>query len=316
MHIPVLLQEVLQILDPKPGKRYIDATVGGGGHTIPLLEAGAEVLGIDRDPSVIASIAKQSLGQEIASFATAPCNDKLVLVQGNFADLKQIAEQYEFTDVDGVLFDLGLGSHQLDEPGRGFSFQKEGPLDMRFDQKGNLIAAEVVNRYPEKELVRIFQEYGEERRMGRRIARAIVEIRKTQPIETTTELFEVIKKALPAKLRFRAGDTARRIFQSLRIGVNDELTNLEKALPQALDLVRRGGRLAVISFHSIEDRIVKEFFRDQAKGCICPPEFPICRCNRVPTLKIFNKKPTRASETEINNNPRSKSAKLRAAAKV
>lgn len=300
-HIPVLLNEVLNFFDPAQGKRFIDATLGRGGHTAELLAKGAEVLGIDADPAVVA-----------ASEIRAP---RFKIANGNFGDIKKIAEDHNFTGIDGVLFDLGLGSHQLDDPERGFSFQKDGPLDMRFS-KTELTAHRIVNFYPEKDLIRIFQKYGEEMRFARRIARAIMIERKSGSIDRTARLFELIKKTLPAKFRFRAGDSARRIFQGLRIEVNDELGNLERGLQQALLLLKQGGRLVVISFHSLEDRIVKTFFVKEAKDCVCPPSFPVCRCDARASLKILTKKPVLPAEEEIKINTRSHSAKLRAAEKI
>lgn len=311
-HIPVLLHEVISLLDPKPGKKYIDATIGMAGHAQEIVNRGGIVLGIDADPSVIAQL---------------QARDEFQVVQGNFSDLKQIAGETRFMGIDGILFDLGLGTHQLDDPARGFSFQKPGPLDMRYDQKSEILpdgqgsrrsetAADVVNFYSEKDLVRIFYQYGEEKRFGKRIARAVIDCRKLGSIKTTTELFELIKKTLPANFSFRAGDIARRIFQSLRIAVNDELLNLEKGLQQALDLLLPKGKLAVISFHSLEDRIVKNFFIKEAKDCLCPPSFPVCRCEAEARLRILTKKPITAAEPEIKINSRAKSAKLRVAEKL
>ncbi len=327
MHIPVLLQEVIKFLDPKAGKKYIDATIGEGGHAKVIMDRGGILLGIDRDlPSVIASASEAIplMNNKIASSPPAADsrNDRLKVVQGNFADLKEIAEDAGFAEVDGILFDLGLGSHQLDDPKRGFSFQKDGPLDMRYDRERKTqsekrkTAADIVNVYSEKGLIDIFRKYGEEHRFAKKIARAVVETRKSKHFETTTELFELIKKALPGNLRFRAGDTARRIFQALRIEVNEELKNLEKALPQALDLLAKGGRLVVISFHSLEDRIVKIFFVQNTKDCICPVSFPVCRCDAKASLRILTKKPVMASLQEIKLNPRSHSAKLRVVQKL
>lgn len=306
MHIPVLLQEVIEFLKPEPGKKYIDATIGMGGHAMELAKRGAEVLGIDRDPSVV-----QNLSLQDPSGKSAP-----KIVHGSFANLKEIAEENDFTEADGVLFDLGMGSHQLDHAARGFSFQQEGPLDMRFNGEQELRAEGIVNGFSEKELARIFHAFGEEKRFGKRIARAIVVSRKFEMLKTTTDLFNLIKRALPGTFRFKAADVSRRIFQSLRIAVNDELGNLEKALPQAVHLLKKGGRLAVISFHSLEDRIVKQFFAKEAKNCVCPTEFPVCRCEARATLRILTKKPITAEETEIKTNPRAKSAKLRAAQKL
>lgn len=299
MHVPVLLQEVIKFFEPKPGKRYIDATFGGGGHSFAIASRGAKVLGIDTDTSVIPAAVSE-----------------MKIVQENFAELKTIAEENDFVNVDGILFDLGIGSHQLDDEKRGFSFQKSGPLDMRYDQSAGKTAVEILNFQSEKELFRIFTKLGEEKRFGKRIARAVMDLRKTAQIETTDDLFQLIKRALPAKLRFAAADTARRIFMSLRIEVNQELVNLEKALPQALELLAENGRLAAISFHSLEDRIVKNFFTDEAKDCVCPPSFPICVCDKEARVRILTKKPITASPEEIKTNPRSRSAKLRVAEKI
>jgi 16S rRNA (cytosine1402-N4)-methyltransferase len=314
-HVPVLLNEVIEILDPQPGKRFIDATYGMGGHAKEIVKRGGVVLGIDQDPSVILE-ADRPIGSQDSSSPKADQNDRnLLFVQGNFADIKQIAEANSFTNVDGILFD----------PGRGFSFQKTGPLDMRYNPLGKIqiskskfrTAEDIVNQYSEKELISIFLRYGEEKRSGRRIARAILEKRKRGSLKTTTELFELIKTAMPAKFRHKAGDTARRIFQALRIEVNDELGNLKRGLEQSRDLLKKGGRIAVISFHSLEDRMVKRFFVENSQACICPKEFPVCRCGGSNAkFKILTKKPITASETEIKTNSRSKSAKLRAAERI
>jgi len=317
MHIPVLLNEVMEYLDIKSGEKYIDATFGAGGHSKKIAEAGGIVLGIDRDPEALKSNNSINIQR----------------VAGNFSKLREIAMENGFSEVSGILFDLGMGSHQLDDPKRGFSFQKKGPLDMRYNRpssafssastgeggrgpgEGEKTAADILNNYSETILRQIFERYGEEKRFGRKIARAIINRRKQSSLQTTDELFELIKEALPGKLRFKAGDAARRIFQSLRIAVNDELTEIEKALPQAVQLLRPGGRLVVISFHSLEDRIVKRFMLSEAKECACPPEIPVCACDKVATLKILTRKPQAAAEEEISANPRSRSAKLRAAEK-
>lgn len=309
MHVPVLLKEVIEYLTPEPGKKFVDATVGEGGHAREIIKRGGMVLGIDQDPEVLKHdplTISPSRGGEKAGVA----------VQGNFADLKQIALENDFAPADGILFDLGMGSHQLDDPSRGFAFQKEGPLDMRFDQTKGKTAGEFLNYYPEKELIAIFENYGEEKRFAKKIARAILLVRKARNLTTTTDLFELIKSALPGKFRYKTGDVARRIFQALRIAVNQELKSLELALPQALDILKLHGRIVVISFHSLEDRIVKRFFQKEAKNCVCPPEFPICVCKARAKLRILTKKPITASAEEITINPRSKSAKLRVAKKI
>ncbi len=315
-HTPVLLKEVTEFLAPMPGKKYIDATLGMGGHSKELLRLGAKVLGIDRDSSVIPDVIRDPV------LDSRLRGNNMLVVAGNFSDLKAIAEKNAYTDVDGILFDLGLGSHQLDDGNRGFSFQNEGPLDMRFNQKSEVgdrkseTAAQIVNFYPEKELIRIFYKYGEEKRFGKRVSRAILIRRKEGGIETTTELFEIIKHALPGKLRFKTGDTARKIFQALRIEVNRELENLQKGLQQALTLLRDGGRLVVISFHSLEDRTVKQFFALHSKDCVCPPSFPVCVCDARASLRILTKKPIMAQAEEIKINSRAASAKLRCAERI
>lgn len=307
-HIPVLLKEIVQYFNPRPGNKYIDATIGGGGHTKAILESGGIVLGFDRDPEVVAHLKK--------NFRIPVSENQLKLVIGDFAELKEVAVQNGFNEVFGILFDLGLSSDQLDDPERGFAFQKEGPLDMRFDRTQKLKAADIINFYPEKELIRIFQKLGEEYKFGKKIAKAILVTRKSRIFETTAELFELIKKTLPGRLRFQAGDTARRIFMSLRIAVNNELESLEKTLPQALELLLTHGKLAVISFHSLEDRIVKNFLSLNARDCICPPSFPVCRCGHKAKIRILTKKPVTATPEEIRINTRSHSAKLRVAEKL
>lgn len=289
-------------LQPRPGGRYIDGTVGGGGHARGLLEASSPdgcLLGIDADPTAI-GVARQHL----AEYGT-----RAVLVNANFADLKEVAVQHGFCPVDGILLDLGLSSLQLEQGERGFSFQVEGPLDMRFNPRQERTAADVVNTFPEDQLADLLRRYGQEP-AARRIARAIVAQR---PIATTTELAEIVRRAVPRRRRLHP---ATRTFQALRIAVNEELDALSKALPQAVELLAPGGRLAVISFHSLEDRIVKDFFREQARGCICPPHVPVCVCHHQPTLVILTKKPIRPSETEVQRNPRSRSARLRLASRL
>lgn len=280
----------------------MDATVGGGGHARGLLESSSpdgRLLGVDADPMAI-SLARHSL---------AKYGERAILVNGNFADLKEIAARHGFCPVDGILMDLGLSSSQLEQAERGFSFQLEGPLDMRFNPKRGRTAADLVNTLPEDQLADILRRYGEEPR-ARRIARAIVAHR---PICTTTELAEIVQRAVARRRRIHP---ATRAFLGLRIAVNQELEALTRVLPQAVELLAPGGRLAVISFHSLEDRIVKNFFRDQARGCICPPDLPVCVCHHQPVLEVLTKKPLRPSEAEVRRNPRSRSARLRLASRL
>ena len=310
-HIPVLYQEVLAGLQMKPGGHYIDATVGGGGHARGILMASApagELLGIDADPMAVATAREQ-----LAEFGK-----RAVLVQGSFADLEEIALGHGFCPVDGIFLDLGLSSMQLEATGRGFSFQLDGPLDMRFDpltvhrrDSGHrpsqiTTAADLVNTLPVKELADILFQYGEEPQ-ARRIARAIVVER---PINTTGELAALVERTVGRRRKIHP---ATRTFQALRIAVNNELECLAEALPQALRLLMPSGRLAIISFHSLEDRLVKQFFRNEARDCLCPPEVLICICGHRAALGIVTKKPISPSADEVTANPRSRSAKLRIA---
>lgn len=294
-HKPVLLKEVLRYSDPKPGENFIDCTIGFGGHTLAILEKNkpdGKVLGIEQNKETL-----KQLKQNVNS-------DRIILAQENFADLKKIVEQldvskYQNIKFHGVLFDLGLSSWQIEKSGRGFSFLKDEPLDMRFGDS-RLKAGEIINQRPKKELEIIFREYGGERYAGR-IAEKIARERQKQKIATTGQLVEVIRQAVPRPCLYNRIHFATRVFQALRITVNDELNNLSQALPQALEIIEPTGRIVVISFHSLEDRIVKNFFREQAKNG---------------NLKILTKKPTRPSREEIKLNPRSRSARLRAAVKT
>ena len=301
-HIPVLYQEVLDGLRIKPGGRYLDGTVGGGGHARGILVASApdgDFLGIDADPMAVALA-----GERLAEFG-----ERVALVQGNFADLEEIALEHGFCPVDGILLDLGLSSLQLEAEGRGFSFQLDGPLDMRFDPSQATTAADLVNGLSMEELADILFRYGEEPR-SRRVARSIVAGR---PINTTGELAALVCAVAPAIGRRRRLHPATRTFQALRMAVNEEQECLAEALPQALRLLAPGGRLVVISFHSLEDRLAKQFFRNEARDCLCPPEVPVCTCGHRAALGIVTKKPIRPSDEEVAANPRSRSAKLRIA---
>jgi 16S rRNA (cytosine1402-N4)-methyltransferase len=305
-HVPVLAEQVRQALAVQPGETVIDATFGAGGHAELLagdLRRSGKLIAIDRDPSVrpyFDRVAKRSG------------------VQGRFlrGEFSIVLEQLASNGVraDAILFDLGVSSMQIDRPERGFSYATDAPLDMRMDPASELSARELVNEVGERELTRIFKEYGEER-YARQIARAVVRRRREQPFERTGELVETIKAAIPAPARFGDGHPAKRVFQALRIAVNDELGSLEAALPAALDMLRPGGRLAVISFHSLEDRIVKRFLRSRERGCTCPPDFPICVCGQEPELRALSRRPIKPSPPELAANPRAASARLRAAVK-
>ncbi|HEX3099909.1 MAG TPA: 16S rRNA (cytosine(1402)-N(4))-methyltransferase RsmH [Patescibacteria group bacterium] len=311
-HIPVLLQQAITLLNPQPGQRFVDGTLGGGGYTAELLKAGAKVLAIDLD--------KDALENAKAKFAAEIKSKQLTLAHGNFAQLDKIIEHhkdfYGFNAINGIVADIGLSSYQLDQSNRGITFQKKEPLDMRFDLSSQEPDARfMLNEYSEAELTKIFVDYGEERE-SKRIARAIVHERAEKPLHYTTDLTEIIQKALPKPVQHKWTDSARRIFQALRIAVNHELENLENFLPKALDIVSPGGVVVIVSFHSLEDRMVKQFFQESAKGCICPKEFPICLCNQTPQAEILTRKLVSATEQELKDNSRSGSAKLRAIRKA
>jgi 16S rRNA (cytosine1402-N4)-methyltransferase len=306
-HVPVLADEVREALAVQPGETVIDATFGAGGHSGLLaadLRGTGKLIAIDRDPSVrpyFDSVRKRTGVQGR-------------LLRGEFSD---VLAQLAANDVraDAIVFDLGVSSMQVDRPERGFSYATDAPLDMRMDPASEPSARELVNEAGERELTRIFKDYGEER-YARQIARAIARRRREHPIERTGELVEIIRSAIPAPARFGDGHPAKRVFQALRIAVNDELGSLEHALPAALDMLRPGGRLAVISFHSLEDRIVKRFLRSEEKGCTCPPDFPVCVCGHEPALRALSRRPVKPSAAELAANPRAASARLRAAVKT
>ena len=310
--MPVLLKEVIEGLDVGPGGLYIDGTVGAGGHAQAILQSAENVrlLGLDTDPTALALAAER-----LSPFIEG---GQAKLVRANFEDLGGVARDEGFPHVDGILLDLGVSSMQLDTAERGFSFRAEGPLDMRLNPEGPVTAADLVNSLPEEELANLIYRYGEEP-ASRRIARRIVEERARQSITTTGRLAEIVSRALGGRVAGRTRNPihpATKTFQALRIAVNRELEVLDSALAQAVDLLKPGGRLAVISFHSLEDRAVKVFIRQEQKGCICPPELPVCRCGRKPTLKAINSKPLEASEEEARTNPRSRSARLRVAVRL
>jgi 16S rRNA (cytosine1402-N4)-methyltransferase len=305
VHVPVLLDEVLAGLQPQRGGYFVDCTVGLGGHAAAILEKispSGRLLGIDADPEAI------KLSQDkLSNYGEA-----VTLVNDNFANLEAICRRYHFHPVDGILFDLGVSSLQLDTAERGFSFHLDAPLNMRFDPGQGLTASDIVNSFSEQELAKLIEKYGEERH-SRRIARYITQNR---PIATTVELAHLVKQASGAPTRRGKIHPATRTFMALRIAVNNELQNLELALKQTINLLRPGGRLTVISYHSLEDRIVKQFMRDAASGCLCPPGTVICRCGHTPTLKLISRKVIKPTSLEIESNPRSRSAKLRIAERL
>jgi 16S rRNA (cytosine1402-N4)-methyltransferase len=306
-HIPVLAEEIVKLLDPRPGDTVVDATFGAGGHATLLagrLRGDGKLIAIDRDPTVAPFFERFRRETGV----------KARLHPGEFSTvLQSLAENG--VKADAILLDLGVSSMQLDRPDRGFSYAVDAPLDMRMDPCAEFSARELVNQGDERELADIFKRYGEER-YARPIARAIVKRRQTQPFERTGDLVEVIKAAIPAPARFGEGHPAKRVFQALRIEVNDELGAVERALPAALEMLRPGGRLAVISFHSLEDRIVKQFLRKQEQGCTCPPDFPICVCGSEPTMRATPRRAVRPSADEVARNPRAQSARLRVGTKV
>ena len=306
-HIPVLADEVRELLAVGPGETVVDATFGAGGHARLLaedLQGLGKLVAIDRDPG-----AKSYFDR-----FKARAGVDVRFLRGDFA---LVLSQLAANDVkaDAILLDLGISSMQVDRPERGFSYATDAPLDMRMDPTSEPTAAAIVNTWDERELVTIFRRYGEER-FAAPIARAIVGRRQETPFTRTGELVDVIKLAIPTPARFGEGHPAKRVFQALRIAVNDELGALEAALPAALEMLRPGGRLAVISFHSLEDRIVKRFVAEQAKGCTCPPDFPVCVCGKEPTLRMLTRKPVRPTQREVDANPRSASARLRAAVRA
>jgi 16S rRNA (cytosine1402-N4)-methyltransferase len=305
VHVPVLLDEVVAGLQPRPGGRFVDCTIGLGGHAAAILERispSGRLLGIDADPNAI----------KISKDRFSNYGEAVTLVNDNFVNLDAICKEYLFHPVDGILFDLGVSSLQLDTAERGFSFHLDAPLDMRFSPEQGLTASDIVNRFSEQELAKLIERYGEERH-SRRIARYIAQNR---PITTTAELAQLVEQASVASSRRSRIHPATRTFMALRIAVNSELQNLELALKQTPDLLRPGGRLTVISYHSLEDRIVKQFMRYAASSCVCPPGTIICRCGHAPTLKLISRKVIKPTSLEIESNPRSRSARLRIAERL
>ncbi|MCK9524651.1 MAG: 16S rRNA (cytosine(1402)-N(4))-methyltransferase RsmH [Limnochordia bacterium] len=301
-HEPVLLKETIEALDLKPQETYVDCTLGAAGHSLAMLatEPTIRLIGIDQD--------REALGR--ARYRLTAYTSQATLVRDNFRNLRSTLHSLGITEVAGVLMDIGVSSPQLDDGERGFSYHQEARLDMRMDQDSALDAWAIVNTYDQEELTKIIYEYGEER-WARRIAEFIVAERAEDTINTTADLVTVIKKAIPAGARATGPHPARRTFQALRIAVNDELGALRLALEQAVDMLKPKGRLAVISFHSLEDRIVKEYFQSLLGNCTCPPNLPICVCENKPVVRLVNRKPIEASLLELDSNPRSRSAKLR-----
>jgi 16S rRNA (cytosine1402-N4)-methyltransferase len=305
-HEPVLLNEVIEYLNPRSGENFIDCTLGGGGHAKAILEKttpSGKLVAIDLDTKAL----------EIAKANLKEYSSRIIFVNDNFKHIENIAASFEINKFDGILLDLGLSSIELADESRGFSFQKNAFLDMRFGSGGKT-ASDILNGYKEADLARIFKEYGEER-FSRQIAKEIVNYRGKEKISKTNQLVEIIESVYKNKPRPKI-NVATKVFQALRIEVNEELNNLKQVLPVALKLLETGGRIAVISFHSLEDRIVKDFFKQEAKDCLCPPNVPVCVCNHKTSIKILTKKVIIASEQEIKNNPRSRSAKLRVALKI
>ena len=306
-HTPVLLKEAIDGLNIKEDGIYVDGTLGGAGHSLEIVKrlTSGKLIGIDQDLDAI-SKAQEVLKNDL---------DKIILVHDNYVNIEEILSSLHIEKVDGILLDIGVSSHQLDEEERGFSYHKDAPLDMRMDETQDFTAWDVVNKYSEEELKRIIWDYGEER-WAKRIAEFIVNERKTKPIDTTLQLVDVIKKAIPKKVRMEGHHPAKKTFQAIRIEVNGELEVLEKSIPKMCRLLNKGGRIAIITFHSLEDRIVKETFKELNKDCICPPEIPICVCDKKQEIKIITRKPITPTESEIERNPRSRSSKLRIAERV
>ena len=306
-HKPVLLRECLEGLNIRPDGVYVDGTLGRAGHSREIAKrlTTGRLVCIDRDDAAL----------EAAPARLEGLMDRVTLVKGNFGDLADILAEQGIAGVDGMLFDLGVSSPQLDDGARGFSYLHDAPLDMRMDRQAPLTARDVVNGWSQEELKRILWQYGEERYSGP-IAAAIVRARADKPIETTVELADLIASAMPAKARREKQHPAKRSFQAIRIAVNDELGEVERMLAAAPDCLNAGGRICVIAFHSLEDRLVKSAYAEWAKGCTCPPDFPVCVCGKKPRVKLVGKRPITAGEEELEDNPRARSAKLRVAEKL
>lgn len=307
IHKSVLLDECIENLDIKPEGIYVDGTLGGAGHSLEIVKklTTGKLVAFDQDMDAINN----------AKIKLAPYMDRVVLVHSNFENLEEKLRENNIGKIDGLLLDLGVSSYQLDTPERGFSYMHDAPLDMRMDKSLTKSAYDVINYYSESDIAKVIKDYGEENWFAR-IAKFIVEKRQEKPIETTYELVEIIKSAVPKKARDENLHPAKRTFQAIRIEVNRELDVIEKVIKEAIDNMNKGGVIAIITFHSLEDRIVKTIFKDMSISCICPTEFPVCMCNTVPTLKLINKKPILSTQEELEENPRARSAKLRCARRI
>ena len=301
-HKSVLLDETIEGLKIKPDGIYLDGTLGGGGHSSEICRrlSGGRLIGIDQDAEAIAA----------ATERLEPFREKVTLVRDNYCNAPAVVKSLGLEGVDGIVLDLGVSSYQLDNVERGFSYRYDTALDMRMDTRQSLSAKEIVNEYPERELYRIIRDYGEDQ-FAKNIAKHIAAARKDRPIETTGELNELIKAAIPAKMRANGGHPSKRTFQAIRIECNHELDVLKNSLDELIGLLNPGGRICIITFHSLEDRIVKSAFRKNENPCTCPPDFPVCVCGRTPSAELITRKPVEACETELEKNPRSRSAKLR-----
>lgn len=307
-HVPVLLEECIDGLNIKPDGIYVDGTLGGAGHSSEIckrLSPNGMLIGIDRDEEAL----------RVSSKRLEEFDCKKAFVHGNYSDIKNILRELDIEEIDGALLDLGVSSYQLDNPERGFSYMNDAALDMRMDRSEGMTAYDIVNEYSKDELYRIIKSYGEER-WASRIADFIVKVRREKPIETTFELVEIIKAAVPASARRNGPHPAKRTFQAIRIEVNDELGGVKRAVDDFIDVLAPKGRLAIISFHSLEDRIVKDAYSERENPCVCPPEIPICVCGKKPEIKKINKKPIVPSESQEDENPRARSAKLRVCEKL
>ncbi|MCL2391491.1 MAG: 16S rRNA (cytosine(1402)-N(4))-methyltransferase RsmH [Oscillospiraceae bacterium] len=306
-HLPVLLDECIEGLKIKPSGTYVDGTLGRGGHSGQIAKklSSGKLVAIDRDADAL----------EEASVLLSDYKDKIVFLHGNFSDISALLASSGYNNVDGILFDFGVSSPQLDNGDRGFSYMQDAPLDMRMDRSCGESAYDAVNNWPQEKLRKVFSEYGEERYAGS-IARAIVKKRESHSIKTTFDLNNIIFSAIPASARREPQHPSKRCFQALRIAINDELSSISEMLQQVTKLLNSGGRICAISFHSLEDRLVKSFFASQVSGCTCPGDFPVCICGFAPTLKLITKKPITPGNDELHKNPRSRSAKLRIAERI